>query len=108
MLTAAKMGEPMRRYDVNSEYPYAMSQIRDLVGEGFRKPYSEYLKMPNKDDYECVLILEGITGIVKKGFLGFWYDPFKRDFVDVIDERGKHLIFKREFINGADSVVELG
>ena len=53
--------------------------------------------MPNKDDYEAVLILEGITGIVKKGFLGFWYDPFKRDFVDVIDEHGTHLIFEREF-----------
>lgn len=97
LLTAAKMGEPMRRYDVNSEYPYAMSQIQDLIGEGFRKPYSEYLKMPNKEDYECVLVLEGISGIVKKGFLGLWYDPFKRDYVDVIDERGKHLIFKREF-----------
>ena len=97
MLTAAKMGEPMRRYDVNSEYPYAMSQIRDLIGKPFKKTYAEYMEMPDKDDYEAVLVLEGITGIVKNGFLGFWYDPFKRDFVDVIDERGTHLIFEREF-----------
>ena len=97
LLTAAKMGEPMRRYDVNSEYPYAMSQIRDLIGRPFKKTYEEYLKMPNKDDFEAVLVLQSVTGIVKKGFLGFWYDPFKRDFVDVIDESGTHLIFEREF-----------
>lgn len=97
LLTAAKMGEPMRRYDVNSEYPYAMSQIRDLVGKPFKKTIEEYLKMSNKDDFEAVYVLKSITGIVKKGFLGFWYDPFKRDFVDVIDERGTHLIFKSEF-----------
>ena len=97
LLTAAKMGEPMRRYDVNSEYPYAMSQIRDLVGKPFKKTIEEYLKMPNKDDFEAVYVLKSITGSVKNGFLGFWYDPFKRDFVDVIDERGTHLIFKSEF-----------
>lgn len=97
MLKASKMGEPMRRYDVNSEYPYAMSQIRDLVGAPFRKPYAEYKKMKNREEYEAVLILKSISGVVKKGYLGFWYDPFKKDFVDIIDEQGTHLIFKREF-----------
>jgi len=97
LLTAAKMGEPMRRYDVNSEYPYAMSQIRDLIGAPFKKPYAEYLKMNDKDEYEAVLVLQSVSGVVKKGFLGFWYDPFKRDFVDVIDESGIHLMFEREF-----------
>lgn len=97
LLTASKMGEPMRRYDVNSEYPYAMSQIRDLIGKPFKKPYEEYLNMPNKEDFEAVLVLQSVSGVLKKGYLGFWYDPFKRDFVDVIDERGTHLIFEREF-----------
>lgn len=97
LLTSGKMGEPMRRYDVNSEYPYAMAEIRDLVGKPFRKSFDDYQNMPNKDDYEAVYMLKGITGIVKKGYLGFWYDPFKRDFVDVIDEDGLHLIFEREF-----------
>lgn len=97
LLTAAKMGEPMRRYDVNSEYPYAMAQIRDLIGQPFKKTYEDYLKMPNKDEFEAVLVLQSVSGIVKKGFLGVWYDPFKRDFVDVINESGRHLIFEREF-----------
>ena len=97
LLTASKMGEPMRRYDVNSEYPYSMAMIRDLVGRPFKKKYEEYLSMKDKDEYEAVLVLNAVSGVVKKGFLGFWYDPFKRDFVDVIDEQGTHLIFEREF-----------
>lgn len=97
LLTAAKMGEPMRRYDVNSEYPYAMSQIRDLVGRPTKKRYEEYLAMKDKDEYEAVLILEGVSGVVKHGYLGMWYDPFKRDYVDVINESGTHLMFEREF-----------
>ena len=97
LLKASKMGETMKRYDVNSEYPYAMSQIQDLVGAPFKKKYEDYLKMPDKDDYEAAYMLESISGVVRKGYLGFWYDPFKRDFVDVIDEEGKHLIFEREF-----------
>lgn len=97
LLTASKMGEPMRRYDVNSEYPYAMSIIDDLIGAPFKKKYADYLKMKNKDAYEAVLILESVSGSVKSGYLGIWYDPFKRDFVREIDERGTHLMFEREF-----------
>ena len=97
LLTAAKMGEPMRRYDVNSEYPYSMNEIQDLVGIPARKKYADYLKMRDKDKYECVLVLKSVRGQVKKGFLGMWYDPFKRDFVDTIDEEGTHLMFEREF-----------
>lgn len=97
LLTASKMGEPMRRYDVNSEYPYAMSQIRDLIGVPFREKYDDYMKRDNKEDYEAVLILKAVSGIVKKGFLGVWYDPFEGEYVDVIDEEGTHLMFLREF-----------
>lgn len=97
LLTSKNMGRAMNRYDVNSEYPYAMAQIRDLIGHPFKKLYEDYLKMPDKADYEAVYVLTSVTGIVKDGFLGFWYDPFKKDFVDVIDESGTHLIFEREF-----------
>ena len=97
MLTASKMGEPMCRFDVNSEYPYAMTQIRDLIGRPIKKAYEDYLKMPDREEYEAVLVLQSVSGVVKEGYLGFWYDPFKRDYVDVIEEDGRHLIFEREF-----------
>lgn len=89
-------GRLMYRYDVNSEYPFAMATINDLIGKPIKKTLAEYDAMINKNDYECVMILTSVYGDVKKGYLGLWYDPFKRDFVDHINETGTHLIFERE------------
>ena len=89
-------GRLMYRYDVNSEYPYAMTQINDLVGKPLRKTLIEYDAMKDKDKYEAVFILTSVYGDVKKGYSGLWYDPFKKDFVEHIAEDGVHLIFERE------------
>ena len=91
-------GRIMYRYDVNSEYPYAMASINDLVGRPIRKTYEEYEAIADKDQYECVYMLTSIQGRVKHNYLGLWYDPFKRDFVNVINETGLHLIFERELM----------
>lgn len=98
MLTKQLMQTPMYRYDVNSEYPYAMASINDLVGKPIKKKVEEYEKMKNKDEYEAVYILTSVYGTVKKGYCGMWYDPFKKDFVNVINEDGTHLMFERELI----------
>ena len=97
LLRAEDMGSPMFRYDVNSEYPYAMAQIHDLVGEPVKKRWGDYAAMPDKEDYECILILTTVKGEVLDGMLPIWYDPFIRDYVSEIDEHGTHLMFKREF-----------
>lgn len=98
LLTKQLMGETMKRYDVNSEYPYAMAQINDLIGKPLIKTIKEYDAMTKneKNEYEAVYILTSIYGTVKKGYLGLWYDPFKKDYVDTINEEGEHLIFERE------------
>lgn len=98
LLTREKMGVPLYRYDVNSEYPYSMASIRDLVGKPFRMKYAEWLKKPKsyRDEYEAILVCNSVSGNVKDGFLGIWYDPFIKDFVDHIEEAGKHLIYERE------------
>lgn len=90
--------QTMYRYDVNSEYPYAMSQIRDLVGKPFKITLSEWLKKPkaDKDDYECAYLLTSVMGRVKPDKVGLWYNPFKKCYQDIIDEEGEHLIFERE------------
>lgn len=100
MLTKDAMASPMYRYDVNSEYPYSMASIRDLVGRPRRIKLEEWEAMSeaDKDGYECIYMLNSVVGSVNKGYLGFWYDPFKRDFVDFIDESGLHLMFERELI----------
>ena len=89
-------GRNMYRYDVNSEYPYSMAQINDLVGRPIRKTMEEYEAMTDKDAYEAVYMLKSVQGRVRENYLGLWYDPFKRDFVDVINENGLHLMFERE------------
>lgn len=98
MLTKQLMGETMKRYDVNSEYPYAMGEINDLIGKPITKTFDEYLKMKkeDKEKYEAVYVLNRVYGDVKKGYLGLWYDPFRKDFVEHIDEEGTHLVFERE------------
>ena len=96
LLTAGMMQGPMYRYDVNSEYPYAMAQIHDLIGKPTRKKLTEYDTMKDKDEYEAVFILTSVYGDVKQNYLGLWYDPFKKDFVNHINEQGTHLIFERE------------
>ena len=91
-------GRIMYRYDVNSEYPYAMAQINDLIGKPLRKKLVEYDEMKDKDNYEAVFILTSVYGDLKKGYLGLWYDPFKRDFVNHINESGLHLMYERELL----------
>lgn len=94
---------PMYRYDVNSEYPYSMSDIKDLVGQPIRMSYKEWLNMRNgRRDYECIMILKSLYGHVKHNMLGIYYDPFRREYVDDIDEEGEHLIFEREL----DEILE--
>ena len=98
MLTAKQMGTTMKRYDVNSEYPYAMSEINDLVGKPLKRTMKEYDAMTKeqKEQYEAVFVLTSVYGDVKHNYLGLWYDPFRKDFVDHINEEGTHLIFERE------------
>lgn len=97
LLTAEKMGMQMRRYDVNSEYPFAMSSMRDLVGEPILANYKDWKKRNDKENYECVLILKSVFGKVKDGYMGIWYDPIEKDYVDFVDEDFTHLMFEREF-----------
>lgn len=98
LLTADKMHGPMYRYDVNSEYPYAMAQINDLIGQPIKKKLKEYdaMTQEEKTKYEAVFILNYVYGDVKQNYLGLWYDVFKKDFVEHINEEGTHLIFERE------------
>lgn len=99
MLTKERMGCPMYRYDVNSEYPYAMASINDLIGAPIKKTFLEWEAMSDeeRENYECVLVLTSCYGQLKRGYLGVWYDPFKKAYVDTIAEDGTHCIFLREF-----------
>lgn len=90
--------KPMYRYDVNSEYPFAMTQINSICGEPYKIPFSKWLKMKKteREKYEAIYILTSISGDVKPNMLGVFYDPFEREFVDNVDIRKPLLMFERE------------
>lgn len=98
LLTSDLFGRPMARYDVNSEYPFSMASIRDLVGKPRVMKMDDWIKTANKDDFEAIYVLHSVSGSVKKGMLGFWYNPFEYDFVDEIDIDQTQLVFERELI----------
>lgn len=97
LLTEQIQGQKMNRYDVNSEYPYSMSILRDLVGKPIKMTLKDYEIIPNKNEYECIYVIKSIFGTLKSNMLGIWYDPFRNDYVDIINEQGMHLMFKEEF-----------
>lgn len=98
LLTSKEFGRKMNRYDVNSEYPFAMSVLRDLVGKPQVMTLHDWLKVEDKDNYECIYMLNNVYGTLRTNMLGVWYDPFRRDFVDEINENGLHLMFERELL----------
>lgn len=89
--------KPLFRFDVNSEYPFAMSEISDLKGKPIIKTFSEWIKMKDKQKYECILMLDFVVGELKNGMVATWYDPVRKDYVKDIDEHQLHLMFEREF-----------
>lgn len=98
LLTSKEFSHKMNRYDVNSEYPYAMSVLQDLVGKPQVMSLHDWLKVEDKDNYECIYMLSNVCGTLRPNMLGVWYDPFRRDFVDEINENGLHLMFERELL----------
>lgn len=98
LLEAKNMNGLMYRYDVNSEYPYSMAIINDLIGKPITRTLKEYdvMSQEEKAKYEAVFILTSVYGDVKHNYLGLWYDPFIKDYVEHINEEGMHLMFERE------------
>lgn len=92
------LNKKMYRFDVNSEYPFAMSQINDLVGKPVVKSLAEWLKMSEKkkQTFECIYILNGVVGVLKPGKVAVWYNPERNDYVSQIEETSTHLMFERE------------
>lgn len=101
-------GRPMYRYDVNSEYPFSMYSVRDLIGKPCRVSVDDYFSWTKeeREKWECAFMLSRVSGEVRPGMLGVWYNPFKKDYVERVEEEGKHLMFERE-LNEMEEWYEL-
>lgn len=93
------INKKMYRFDVNSEYPFAMSEIFDLIGKPLSKKFSEWNRMNKKEQqkYECILILKSVTGYLKPNKIAVWFNPQRKKYVDVIEQDDLHLMFLSEF-----------
>lgn len=91
--------EKLYRYDVNSEYPYAMANIRDLVKTPFKIPTEQWFRMSDKEreKYECIYVLKAVHGFLKKGMVATWYDFEIKEYVEEVNETSRRLMFEREF-----------
>lgn len=97
LLTAKDFGCKMNRYDVNSEYPYSMANINDLVGRPMKWTPDEWCSCKNKQDYQAIYFFESIHGQLKQGMIAMFYDPKQKEYVDVINYNDTYLMYKEEF-----------
>ena len=59
----------MYRYDVNSEYPFAMSKIDDAIGEPIKMTFDEYCQFKNIEQYHVIFEINNIIGEIKEGYV---------------------------------------
>lgn len=83
------------RYDVNSEYPFAMSQIDDIIGAGREISFEEWSKLdPSK--YHNILIVNDMYGTLKNGYVASWLDYDNNVYSDMIIEPNERMFFDFE------------
>ena len=87
----------MNRYDVNSEYPYSMANINDIVGRPMKWTPDEWRSCKNKQDYQAIYFFESIHGQLKQGMIAMFYDPKQKEYVDFINYNDTYLMYKEEF-----------
>lgn len=89
--------EKMNRYDVNSEYPFIMSQMADLQGDGVKMTAKEWEKLKNKESYERIFVIEEMHGNLLKNKIPCFRNGYSGKFESVINVEQTYLIFEEEF-----------
>lgn len=87
----------MSRYDVNSEYPFIMSTMYDLYGDGVKITAKQWEKIKNKDSYERIFVFEELHGRLKKNKIPCFRNGYTGKFEKSINIEQTYLIFNEEF-----------
>lgn len=91
------LDRPLNRYDVNSEYPYIMATITDLIGEPIIVSPDEFRENPRSETHVAIFAFSHISAELRDGMIPSWYDHKSSKYVLRIDEDFTHLIFEEEF-----------
>ena len=89
--------DKMRRYDVNSEYPFIMSTMYDLYGEGVKMTQKQWGKIKNKDGYERIYVFDELHGRLKENKIPCFRNGYTAKFEKSINIEQTYLIFEEEF-----------
>lgn len=86
----------MNRYDVNSEYPFIMSTMYDLYGDGVKMSEKQWGKLKNKDGYERIFVFEELHGRLKSNKISCFRNGYTGKFEKSINIEQTYLIFEEE------------
>lgn len=89
----------MHRYDVNSEYPFVMSRMKDIYGKPERMTLSqwEHKSKRYKDGHVCIYVFSEFEATVKKDKISVFRNPFTAKYTDYIHIDEIFCMFDEEF-----------
>lgn len=95
----ARYGCCMRRYDVNSEYPFIMSQMRDIYGKAQVLTRSKWEK--STEEYKrahcAIYVFNGLYMTLKAGYIAAFRNGYTGEFESDVEIEEKYLLFEEEF-----------
>lgn len=92
--------DKMNRYDVNSEYPFIMSTMSDLHGNGFKITPAKWEKQTEefKRNHERIFVFSELHGRLKPDKIACFRNGYTGKFESEINiENQIYLIFEEEF-----------
>lgn len=88
--------DKMNRYDVNSEYPFIMSTMYDLYGDGVKMTGKQWEKIKNKNGYERIFVFEELHGRLKVNKIPCFRNGYTGKFEKSISIEQTYLMFEEE------------
>ena len=88
--------DKMSRYDVNSEYPFIMSDMYDLYGDGVKMTEKQWEKIKHKDGYERIFVFEELHGRLKENKIPCFRNGYTGKFEKSINIEQTYLMFEEE------------
>lgn len=93
-----RFGTCMRRYDVNSEYPFVMSEMKDIYGKCEVMKFSAWKKAPKeyRENHIAIYVFDGLQMSLREGFIPCFRNGYNTDYEAEVDIDERYLLFEEE------------
>lgn len=94
----ARFGQNMRRYDVNSEYPFIMSTMPDIYGKASVMTFSQWQKATKvfKETRVAIYMFNTLNMRIKAGYVASFRNGYNGEFEKNVNIDNRYLIFENE------------